>query len=298
MGLREVLRPPGGRPLAEWRDLYVVCELMETDLQKLIKADTPLSAGLIQLFTWQLLRGVHGLHSSGVLHRDIKPSNLLVSSSGELKITDFGISRSCHPVCGLPRGGAESAAAAAEHGDEEGSSDGKPRADAAAAPSVGGGHGGGGGGGDVHATAGRVVTLWYRPPGFSAATTMHVGGHVVCRHRDRRDATARLRSTWRRAAEEHPGCCGRSCRPPAAEDDLATLEVEGAVAFVRKISGRRASGEPSMGRPLQDAPPLASTSSSASCFNRAPADALEALGHAWFDACTTRVTSTSGPRTL
>ena len=34
IGLREVLRPPGGGHLSEWRDLYIASELMETDLQK------------------------------------------------------------------------------------------------------------------------------------------------------------------------------------------------------------------------------------------------------------------------
>ncbi|KAL9086065.1 MAG: hypothetical protein Q9165_007277 [Trypethelium subeluteriae] len=49
---------------------------------------TPLDASCL----WkQLLHGVRYLHANGVAHRDIKPENLLLSASGCLKITDFGV---------------------------------------------------------------------------------------------------------------------------------------------------------------------------------------------------------------
>jgi serine/threonine protein kinase len=41
----------------------------------------------------QLLIGLAWIHSKKVAHRDLKPENVLLSSSGKVKICDFGSSK-------------------------------------------------------------------------------------------------------------------------------------------------------------------------------------------------------------
>ena len=46
----------------------------------------------------QTARGLFVAHSHGVIHRDVKPANIMVSDTGEVKITDFGVSYSTNQV--------------------------------------------------------------------------------------------------------------------------------------------------------------------------------------------------------
>ena len=81
----------------QFEEIYVVSELMETDLTSIIKSKQPLSDDHCQFFLYQILRGLKFLHTSGVLHRDLKPRNLLVNSNCDLKICDFGLARADLP---------------------------------------------------------------------------------------------------------------------------------------------------------------------------------------------------------
>uniref|UniRef100_A0A7R9SVU4 Protein kinase domain-containing protein n=1 Tax=Polyblepharides amylifera TaxID=1486889 RepID=A0A7R9SVU4_9CHLO len=76
-----------------FQDVYIVYELMDTDLHQIIRSAQPLSDDHCQYFVYQLLRGLKYIHSAGVLHRDLKPSNLLLNANCDLKICDFGLAR-------------------------------------------------------------------------------------------------------------------------------------------------------------------------------------------------------------
>ena len=45
-------------------------------------------------FATQVLSALQHAHSKGIIHRDVKPANIMVSTTGEVKITDFGVSYS------------------------------------------------------------------------------------------------------------------------------------------------------------------------------------------------------------
>ncbi|KAJ8603380.1 hypothetical protein CTAYLR_004283 [Chrysophaeum taylorii] len=74
-------------------DLFIVMELMESDLHRIIASKQVLTPAHVSCLSAQLLLGIQAMHSIGVLHRDLKPGNLLVSRGCQLRITDFGLSR-------------------------------------------------------------------------------------------------------------------------------------------------------------------------------------------------------------
>lgn len=74
--------------------VYIVEELLDTDLQKVINKNGRLSLDSTKLFLYQLIRGLKYIHSANVMHRDVKPGNLFVNESDlTLKIGDYGLAR-------------------------------------------------------------------------------------------------------------------------------------------------------------------------------------------------------------
>uniref|UniRef100_A0A1D1YRF0 mitogen-activated protein kinase n=1 Tax=Anthurium amnicola TaxID=1678845 RepID=A0A1D1YRF0_9ARAE len=88
--IKHILLPPSRR---EFKDIYVVFELMEADLHQVIKANDDLTPEHYQFFLYQLLRGLKYIHTANVFHRDLKPKNILANSDCKLKICDFGLAR-------------------------------------------------------------------------------------------------------------------------------------------------------------------------------------------------------------
>ena len=76
-----------------FRDVYIVTKLFESDLAKIITSKQSLSDAHCRYFLYQLLRGLKYLHSANIIHRDLKPANLLINSNCELAICDFGLAR-------------------------------------------------------------------------------------------------------------------------------------------------------------------------------------------------------------
>lgn len=81
----------------DFEDVYMVLGFMETDLHRIIYSKNDLTDDHCQYFLYQILRGIKYMHSAGVIHRDLKPSNLLLNSSCDLRICDFGLARGIEP---------------------------------------------------------------------------------------------------------------------------------------------------------------------------------------------------------
>ena len=75
------------------RSEFIVMEFVPgATLADLLKA-SPLPTDEVLRLGSQMLRGLAAVHAARVLHRDIKPGNLKITSSGQLKILDFGLAK-------------------------------------------------------------------------------------------------------------------------------------------------------------------------------------------------------------
>jgi serine/threonine protein kinase len=74
--------------------LNLILEYVEQgSLLNIVKQFGSLSENLVALYIGQTLDGLQYLHSKHVTHCDIKCANILTTKKGELKLTDFGVSK-------------------------------------------------------------------------------------------------------------------------------------------------------------------------------------------------------------
>eukprot|EP01061_Rhynchopus_euleeides_P046910 TRINITY_DN9129_c1_g2_i1.p1 TRINITY_DN9129_c1_g2~~TRINITY_DN9129_c1_g2_i1.p1 ORF type:complete len:385 (+),score=141.76 TRINITY_DN9129_c1_g2_i1:373-1527(+) len=74
------------------RFFYLVLDLCQSTLFQMIVNDPSkhLSEDVSRKYFQQLMLAVYSCHQQGVMHRDIKPENILITSAGQLKLSDFG----------------------------------------------------------------------------------------------------------------------------------------------------------------------------------------------------------------
>lgn len=72
--------------------IYMVMELVTGgDLFDKIAAEGPMKEPAARTLFSQLLAALGYCHSEGIYHRDLKPENVLLSSNGDVKLSDFGL---------------------------------------------------------------------------------------------------------------------------------------------------------------------------------------------------------------
>ncbi|KAL5724910.1 mitogen-activated protein kinase kinase [Ranunculus cassubicifolius] len=79
---------------SENREVCFLMEYMEGgSLNDVLRVHGKLPENVISGIAKSALKGLSYLHSLHIVHRDIKPSNLLINAHGDVKIADFGISK-------------------------------------------------------------------------------------------------------------------------------------------------------------------------------------------------------------
>jgi serine/threonine-protein kinase len=86
----ETVREPNG---AEVQVPFIVMEHVDGKLLKDLVAQGPLDPAEAVRIVDGILTALEYSHRAGVVHRDIKPGNVMVTSSGQVKVMDFGIAR-------------------------------------------------------------------------------------------------------------------------------------------------------------------------------------------------------------
>jgi serine/threonine-protein kinase len=73
---------------------YIVMELIEgRSLAQIIKSEGPLLPERAAEVASDVAKALSRAHTAGIVHRDVKPGNIMITSTGQTKVTDFGIAR-------------------------------------------------------------------------------------------------------------------------------------------------------------------------------------------------------------
>jgi tRNA A-37 threonylcarbamoyl transferase component Bud32 len=76
---------------------YMVMELVEgRTIKELLTGPTPPPPDQALLIVSGVLEALAYSHQHGIVHRDIKPANVIITTTGAVKVMDFGIARALH----------------------------------------------------------------------------------------------------------------------------------------------------------------------------------------------------------
>jgi len=75
-------------------EIFIVMEYFQFDLETLLAQSINFSEDHVIKIIYNIICAINFLHSANILHRDLKPSNILIDDQCNVRICDFGLSRS------------------------------------------------------------------------------------------------------------------------------------------------------------------------------------------------------------
>lgn len=100
--LKDVIVPPMDKEnLSEekseliFNELFLVQDYFGSDIAKLIseRNKMDIKEDHILIIIYNVLCALHFMHSANVVHRDLKPANILINDCCNVRLCDFGLSR-------------------------------------------------------------------------------------------------------------------------------------------------------------------------------------------------------------
>ena len=82
-------------PKLEEDYVFLVMDYTESDLKNVLKTAKSIcfTEAHVKTMIYNILSAINFMHSANVLHRDLKPANILIDDKCQIKICDFGFSR-------------------------------------------------------------------------------------------------------------------------------------------------------------------------------------------------------------
>ena len=73
---------------------FIVMEYIDGfSLSEILEKHSPVDDELAMLIAREICIGLDHAHQHGIIHRDIKPANIMITATGQVKITDFGLAK-------------------------------------------------------------------------------------------------------------------------------------------------------------------------------------------------------------